>query len=374
MKKVMRKVFFKLYYYTSCVYIPVLFLYAWKFGQLRHLTFADCRTWYKAMLKMLGEYSKKSYNYRIHQVLHAFALSEFEIVRRTAPTAPDSPIVMLAVKNDLARLKMMVEHYRSVGVEKFAFLDNNSTDGTFEWMKEQKDIDVYRTTERYQTAVKEGWMNRLVSYYGFDRWYIITDSDELAVWIGMEDHKIQELTAYARKHGFTRYKGLTLDTYANEQAFAKTEDIRADYCYIDSDSYFETDKRVGETMLPVFTGGPRQRLMGSEIPLSKYPLTYFSRGTVCPNAHYFFPHNEGLSPCCYLGILHYKFIDRDLEEYKRRAQKDSGFSKGGLHYRKYVDFIEKNQSASFMYEGSVKFTDSSVLRKVQFIKECSFDD
>jgi len=56
-------------------------------------------------------------------------------------------------------------------------------------------------------------MNRVVSYYGFHRWYILTDSDELMVYKGMESHPLEDLVNYAERHGIKRIKGLTLDTY-----------------------------------------------------------------------------------------------------------------------------------------------------------------
>lgn len=81
---------------------------------------------------------------------------------------------------------MLAGRYRRLGVKGFAFLDNGSDDGTFEWLPEQEDTDLYRCFEKYRTAVEEGWINRTASYYGFDSRLILTDSDELVVYEGME--------------------------------------------------------------------------------------------------------------------------------------------------------------------------------------------
>ena len=120
----------------------------------------------------LKEYCSAGYGFRIRHVIYAFANARIEVVRKTVPCSEDNPIVVLCVKNDIRRIQMLVEHYRSLGVVKFAFLDNGSEDGTFEWLLEQPDIDLYRCLERYQTNVKEGWINRIISHYGFDRWFI----------------------------------------------------------------------------------------------------------------------------------------------------------------------------------------------------------
>lgn len=372
MRKLKRAIFFRLYYAASCVYIPVMFFFAWRFGELRHLNGTDLRVWLKSMLKMLRSYSRAGYNFRMHEILHAFALDKFEKVRQRPFEDKGSPIVTLCVKNDIDRIKMLVSHYRAAGVERFAILDNDSTDGTFGWLKEQDDVDLYRTRVKYRTAVKEGWINRLVSYYGFDRWYVITDSDELMLWAGMEQHDIRELIKYGESHGIRRFKGLTLDMYPDRELFSGSDDIRSDYRYADSDSYYIRDSRAGGDTIRQYYGGPRYRMMEITVPLSKYPLCYFEKGTVSSSAHFFYPHITNEPDECFIGIMHFKFIDKDLKECQRRAQKDSGFSSNGLHYRKLMEYMQEKKDVSFMYEGTIDLSDTKNLSKVRYIRPIDF--
>ena len=60
--------------------------------------------------------------------------------------------------------------------------------------------------------------------------------------------------------------------------------------------------------------------MKSTIPLDKHPLVYWEKGTVSSDAHYQFPHSEINAAPCFMGILHYKFIDTDMKEYRKRAR------------------------------------------------------
>lgn len=363
-----RHILFLGYYAVSAIALPVIYHFAHKHGELRYFSEADYRVWKKAMLRMLKEYCAAGYNFRIRQTIYAFSNSKIEVVRKTAAKSKDVPIVVLCIKNDLARIQMLVEHYRSLGVEKFAFMDNGSDDGTFEWLLDQPDIDLYRCFERYQTAVKEGWINRIVSHYGFDRWYIVTDSDELMVYNDMENHPLADLVRYAEREDIKRFKGLTLDTYAEGQLFGKAKNIRSDYSWIDVDSYHEVEGVAGIQKIKRFIGGPRYRLMKSTITLSKFPLVYFEPGTVSDSAHFQFPHDLIPQSPCRVGILHYKFIDKDLDEYARRARKNSGFSTGGLAYQQYLDFIKGQGPMGFMYEGSVRFVDSNVLNSISLIQ------
>lgn len=367
-----RHMLFAGYYAYSAVAVPVIYNRAYRKGELKYLSKEDFEVWKKAMFAMLKEYCSVGYNFRVRQVIYAFANSKIEVVRKTDAGSSDIPIVVLCIRNDLKRIQMLVDHYRKLGVEKFAFMDNGSDDGTFEWLMDQPDIDLFRCYEHYQTAVKEGWINRIVSHYGFDRWYIVTDSDELMVYEGMEEHPLFELTKVLSRSGTKRVKGLTLDTYAEGQLFGKTENIRKDYRWIDTDSYQEADAVAGKERIKRFVGGPRYRLMKSTITISKFPLVYWDKGTVSDSAHFQYPHDLINKSPCFAGILHFKFIDKDLSEFEKRAQKNSGFSTGGTIYKQYMDFAKNAKDTSFMYDGSIEFTASEALRKISLIKKVNF--
>ncbi len=369
-----KKILFSLFYVGMSLYLPVVYFFSYHFGELKYLSREDYRIWTRAMLDVLREYCRASYNYRIRQVMFAFGLSKLSIVRRTENVPKDYPIVVLSIKNDQKRVQMLIEHYRKLGVKRFAFLDNNSDDGTFEWLLEQPDIDLYRTTERYQTAVKEGWINRLVSYYGFNRWYIVTDSDELMVYTGMEQHDLKDLIAYAERHHIRRFKGLTLDMYTKSGLFAKSDDIRETVRWFDTDTYHASDNVAGTAKMVQHFGGPRYRIMGSKINLTKYPLVYFEPGTVSVSAHFQFPFQDLDSRQCDVGILHFKFLENDLEVYRQRAKKSGGFSTGGAIYKKYINAIQEGECNTFFYEDSCEFCGSESLDSVEMIKKLDFSD
>lgn len=310
----------------------------------------------------------------------AFASTKIKVVRHRVYDNTDNPIVVLCVKNDFRRLKMLVEHYRLLGVERFAFLDNGSTDGTLEWILNQQDIDLYTTEKAYSSFVKEAWINRIVSYYGMNRWYILTDSDELISYIGMEKYSIQDVVKCAQMHQFSRIKAVTLDMYADAEIFSDLIDesnIKEAYCWMDSDSYIVEQRKIGNTVISAIVGGPRMRVMNVRPSLMKYPLVYFEEGMISSNAHFQYPYTKIPDDTCFFAILHYKFMDGDKEEYVRRANSNSGFSSGvalknGGYYKHYMDVANSQQKISFMYKGSIKFCDSNSLKCIELIKEIPF--
>ncbi len=362
------------YYLYASVMIPLLYAYAHRLGELRYLSDEDHRIWKQAMKHMLKEHVRSGYSSRLNELIPEFATVKIHAVRITDSFISSKPTVVLCVKNDKRRIRMLVEHYRKLGICQFAFLDNGSTDGTLEWLLEQPDIDIYSTSNRYSSFRKEAWINRIVSYYGFERWFLLTDSDELVVYIGMESHPFNSVLKYAEKHNISRIKGLTLDMYANGAIFSggNDADIQSKYCWSDSDSFLEEERVIGNSKLSFFTGGPRYRAMNVKTSLSKYPLIYFTKGMISENAHFQYPYQPAVDAPCYFGILHYKFLDEDKKTYRERGDKMSGFARGGDDYRRYMSMAECDSEASFIYEGSVKYTDSSCLQKMPWIEAIHF--
>ena len=366
-----RRVLFAACYLFSTIAVPITYNRAYRNGELSYLSKNDFEVWKRSMLAMLKEYSSTGYDFRVIKIVNSFLNSKIEVIKKTPPCVQENPIIVLCIKNDLKRIQVLVDHYRSLGVEKFAFLDNGSDDGTFEWLMEQPDIDLFKCYEPYQTAVKEGWINRIVSHYGFDRWYVVTDSDELIVFQGMERHPLSDLVKVLIQKGYKRIEGLTLDAYTEGNLFSMPEDIRKDYKWIDTDSYKEINAVAGTHKIKKIIGGPRYRLMNSTVPLSKYPLVYWEKGTISDSPHFQYPHDLICASPCLAGILHFKFFGNDSEVYEKRAQKNSGFSRG-IHYKKYMEFVKNQENTSFMYEGSVEFNSSDVLKKISFISSVEF--
>ena len=106
--------------------------------------------------------------------------------------------------------------------------------------------------------------------------------------------------------------------------------------------------------------------MGSDASQSKFPLVFFSPGMVSETAHYQYP-SDGVGDSPHrVGILHFKFLDGDLEEYRSRTEAKRGFRADP--YRKYFEYLDSHAEVSFMYEGSTEFTDSGVLDRVHGIE------
>ena len=363
-KTIIKKVAFFFEYINLKIDTPKRFERQYKCGEIGYLNQADYVIWRDAYLAMIKQSFLSNNGLKdIANLIHGFTDAKIRVVRKTEPDIEGQkkyPIVVLSVKNDLNRIKMVVEHYRKYGIKKFAILDNMSDDGTFEWLLSQPmDVDVYRVAEQYTTRGKEGWINRVISHYGFDKWYILTDSDELICYTNMEKFDFAKLVEYAENKKIKRFKALTLDMYRdksrNQENQEQKGNIQDTYCWMDTDSYIETTKEIGKEKVEQWMiGGPRNRVLGAIPSLTKFPIVYFEPGTISVNAHFQFPYlmlrEQSL---CHLAILHYKFMNSDKNEYQRRIQYSSGFSAvSRTYYKKYLAAFDSNNN--FIYAKSDK--------------------
>lgn len=283
--------------------------------------------------------------------------------------------LICVVKNDLERMKMLYEHHRNIGITHFVILDNDSNDGTLEWVLEQSDTDVYLVTEKFTSLKKYGWINRIIDIYGFDKWYLYVDSDELFVYNDYENKSIEDLIKYCEKKRIYRLSSLMIDMYSKDGIFktnASKESIKEKYRYFDTNSYSETYSYKGI----VIRGGPRKRVMASNQDwlgpiLTKHPLFFFQKGNIFESAHYIYPfiNKSGIES----ALLHYKFLESDLIRYAKIATQGN-FSRGSLEYKKYIKAYEKNKDLTFIYNGSTEFEGSQSLKLIDVIKPIIWRD
>jgi hypothetical protein len=325
--------------------------------------------WRQAFAAYLRQFPRRT------ALVESFATSQFETRQQAdrRPTA-DEPILICVVKDDLARLQMVFDHHRRLGVHHFAIVDNGSSDDTLEWLIQQPDADVYRLPDRFESQRKYGWINRVLAAYGFERWYLYVDSDELFVYPGCETIPLPDYCRLLAAKGQTRAASLMLDLYSDQPLFAPLppgQTLSSFYSYFDTDSYAMTRTDRGLAI----NGGPRQRLFSASAAdsplLVKHPLFRLEPGLVFESAHYLYPFSQSVQ----LGsaLLHYKFLPTDLARYGKIA-KDGNFQGGSREYVRYMQAIEKEKALSFLYNGSARYVDSESLAAIPLITPIHEED
>lgn len=271
----------------------------------------------------------------------------------------NNPIVICVVKNDLYRIKKFIEHYRKIGVKFFAFLDNGSTDGTYEYLISQEDTEVFRVLTQYSSIKREAWINRIMAYYGFGNWFIVADSDELLIYNKYEEYSVDQLINYFQKRKIDRIRGLMVDVYSKDILFSvsnKETDIYKQFCYFDIDTYEKSETN----RFDAYRGGPRERLFKQQICVTKYPIFKLSIGELQGKSHFLFPYFKNKNTLCQVILLHYKFIPTDYEKFLEIANKGNYYN-GSEQYKNYINSYINDKEQSFYYERSKKYNNSQSL-------------
>ena len=285
----------------------------------------------------------------------AFCQKNVYIVKHSKDNIPDdAPILICNVKNDRNRIEMLLNYHKKIGIKYFAILDNDSDDGTYEWLCEQ-DIDLFSVKEKYTSTIRAGWINKIIQFYGMNRWYIIVDSDELLTYCGHENHDINWLTNKMTKNKLDCGMAVMVDMYNEESDLNATvipsaDDIYREYNRFDSDSY-----RVSYNAFfaPVIEGGPRNRFFGDDGNpelLTKYPLVYMRQGQIY-GYHHIYPFEMSFESPCFLVLKHYKFVNGDMDKIKRIVR-EGNYADGSTLYKKYYEKLKETGKLSFVYEGT----------------------
>jgi len=257
----------------------------------------------------------------------------------------ESPVtVICVVKNDLLRMKVFLNHYRNLGVKRFLILDDKSTDGTREYLCKQKDVIVFNANKDYSTVRRQVWINKIIELEGYEKWYLVVDSDELLDYENSNNRSIDYLVHLLESRKRKVAKALLLDMFSEDSLFAEninTENMVSKYSYFLSNYHFVQ----GNYDVPI-KGGAREELFSligekNSPVVSKYPLIFVDKNTILINSHCCFPHtiNRDIGAC--IVLKHYKFLPNDRDKYLERI-KAKNFHNGSSEYELYFKIEREN--------------------------------
>lgn len=297
--------------------------------------------------------------------IRAFCSSQINLVHDRLVLGDDvySPVVVVVVKDDLERMKLFYEHYRNLGVRKFIVIDNNSTDGTREFAIEQPDTRVYLVTEAFHSQKKEAWINRVLALTGYNRWYMVVDSDELLDYVGREHLRIDDFIRQNTVHGSIRLQGYLVDMYSKAPLFSEQceyKDIPNVFSLFDVDSYQEPRPNQ-------IYGGPRNRLFGlDDLLLSKQSIFFFVSKMLYRDCHYMFVPKMKQCEDMTFVLRHYKYLATDKPVYNNRV-KEQCYYNNSIEYRQIMERLDSQPETSFATAQSVMYQNSESLRVLPFV-------
>jgi glycosyltransferase involved in cell wall biosynthesis len=197
----------------------------------------------------------------------------------------DELVALVLLRNGRPYIKPFVEHYLSLGVKHIVFLDNGSTDGTVEALREYQNVTVLRTGvpyKKYNVAMKR----YLIKRFGRGRWTLSLDIDELFEYPYSDVVDLRSLLRYLNENSYTAVVCYMLDMFpggplseetAWEQGSLKEQQRFYDVADIGSQSYHDigdVGNELSNDEIVILKGGIQKKVFSISPLLTKHALIF----------------------------------------------------------------------------------------------------
>lgn len=270
---------------------------------------------------------------------------------RTSAIRQHDILLCSVLRNERVRLPFFLDYYRKLGVNHFLIVDNDSDDGSREWLASQEDVSLWATKASYADA-RYGldWQNHLLRRYGHAHWCLTIDPDEFFVYPFCDTRPLRALTDWLDASSVRAFSSMILDMYPKGPIDAKPyhegQDPFEIACWFDSGNYtIKKNPTLGNLWIQ---GGPRARNFFADAPkkapaLNKVALVRWHRSyAYVSSTHMILPRGLNLAYDEWGGekasgcLLHAKFLDTMTVKAEEEMQRRQHFA-ASAEYAAYRD-------------------------------------
>jgi hypothetical protein len=293
---------------------------------------------------------------RKRRVLRALRKSrELNLVQdNTDQIRTDDILLVTTIRNEKIRLPYFLQYYRSLGVDHFLFVDNDSSDGARAYLDGMEDVSVWFTRGSYKSATfGVDWVNYLLRKYAHGHWSLIVDPDEFFIYPFCDTRPIRALTDWLDTAQIRSFASMLLDLYPkgpiDAVPYQSGQDPLEIAHWFDSGNYtVSKNARYGNLWIQ---GGPRARIFFADKPklapaLNKIPLVKWNRNyAFVSSTHMLLP--RGLNQVYETDggekasgiLLHTKFLDTFTAKAEEELSRRQHYS-GSVEYIAYAESLK----------------------------------
>ena len=188
------------------------------------------------------------------------------------------------IRNELSLLPLFLEYHRNLGIGCFVFVDNDSIDGSLDFLLTQDDCIVYQTKDSFKRAnYAINWINELMQLHSRDQWAIYLDCDEFLVYENCESVPLADFLRSYNYADHNSFYAIMIDMYSDKEF--GVFDIK-DRCSLINTLYIDTDyifrkyprrpfKKCSQKSNIEVLGGPRCRIYSSPTIQNKRDWFYY---------------------------------------------------------------------------------------------------
>jgi hypothetical protein len=278
------------------------------------------------------------------------------VVDRTADIRADDLLLFCTERNEKIRLPYFLDYYREMGVNHFLVVDNDSTDGSLDYLADQPDVSVWLTRSSYKRSrFGMDWLNWLQRKYGHGHWCLTVDPDEFLVYPFCDTRPLKALTDWLDASSIKSFSAMLLDMYPkgrlDAQHYTEGRNPIEISSWFDSGNYTQKrNKRFGNLWIQ---GGVRSRVFFKDAPakapaLNKIPLIKWDRRYVyVSGTHMLLPrglnqvYDEWGGEKASGVLLHAKFLDTFSAKASEELVRNQHYA-ASMEYKAYADSLKDN--------------------------------
>lgn len=305
---------------------------------------------------VLGSYRMRLARKRLRIRARRKSFELKQITDRTTQVRTDDILLFSTQRNEKVRLPYFLEYYRDMGVSHFFIVDNDSTDGSADYLADQPDVSLWRTKSSYKNArYGVDWLNYLQSKYAHGHWCVVVDPDEFLLYPFCDTRPLRALTDWLDSCSIRAFSAMLLDMYPKgrleDQQYQPGQNPIDIACWFDSGNYtMSRNPLYGNLWIQ---GGPRSRVFFPKEPtrapaLNKVPLVKWNRRYAYVNStHMLLPRGLNLVYDQRGGekasgiLLHAKFLDTFADKASEEIERQQHYA-GSYEYRAYAQGLTED--------------------------------
>lgn len=273
------------------------------------------------------------------------------VVNRTAHIRQGEILLFSTLRNERVRLPYFLEYYRNMGVTHFLLVDNDSDDGSGDYLADQPDVSLWRTKASYKKSrFGVDWLNHLQSQHADGHWCVVVDPDEFLLYPFCDTRPLRALTDWLDSSSIRTFSAMLLDMYPKgrmaDQTYLPGQNPIDIACWFDSGNYTITRNHLYGNLW--IQGGPRARVFFADEPerapaLNKVPLVKWDkRYAYVHSTHMLLPRGLNLAYDEWGGekasgvLLHAKFLNTFSDKASEEISRQQHYA-GSREYRAYSE-------------------------------------
>jgi hypothetical protein len=263
-------------------------------------------------------------------------------------------LLFSTIRNERVRLPYFLQYYRNLGIRQFLIVDNDSDDGSREYLMGQGDVSLWTTPHSYKRSrFGVDWLNWLQRKYGHKHWCLTVDPDEFLVYPFSDTRPLSALTDWLDASSIKSFSTLLLDMYPKGPfdlvKYREGGDPFHAAPWFDSGNYvMRRNAKFGNLWIQ---GGPRMRMFFADKPerapaLNKIPLVKWDRSyAYASSTHMLLPRglnhvfDEWGGEKASGVLLHAKFLDTFSAKAKEELDRHQHYA-NSHEYKAYSEVVD----------------------------------